>query len=163
MGSARIFRTMRLPPRWKPAGLFLAVGAMLGGGCQTSPPGSGVPRWVEHTVEHGPPRRDMFEICVVALYRSDFPPGDRDEVTGRVVSGWDIHLHPWAGRGSRSQAVVQIEDRGKGNYGLRVRVKVQSNQEQHRTLELGAADGEDAPDDVARARLVMQQVLAQLR
>jgi len=154
---------MRLPHRWKLAGLFFTAGALLGGGCQTSPPGSGVPHWVEQTVKHGPPRRDMFEICVVALYRSDFPPGDRDEVTGRVVSGWDVHLHPWAGQGRRAQAVIQIEDQGGGTYGLKVRVKVQSNQEEHRTLELAAADWEDDLDDVSRARLVLQQVLAQLR
>ena len=121
------------------------------------------PYWVERELEDGPPRRDLLQACGLAVVRADFPPGELDEVAGRVTSGWDVNLAPYSKRGTRSQAIVEVVPREeRRTYQLRVRVRVQVNQEVHQPLVYEEAEWEDAREDRVRASEVMEHVLNQV-
>lgn len=120
--------------------------------------------WVAGEVHDGPPRRDLLRACEWALLRAGFPLSDRDEVSGRVTSGWDLNLAPYSRRGTRARAVAEVSElAAPGAYRVRVRVEVERNMEVHRPLEPAEADWEEAGFDAGRARLVLQHVLLQVR
>ena len=143
----------------------MCAAVLLAGGCSLL---SSAPdpeeAWVEQEIHDGPPRRDLLRACEWAVLRSEFPVSDRDEVAGRVTSGWDVNLAPYSKQGTRSRAVLEVVELSERNaYRVRARVEVQRNQEVHQTLELAAADWEDDGFDMTRARIVLQQVLVQVR
>lgn len=144
--------------------LPLLAAAALSSGCGLLGGDDGEEAWVSTELRDGPPRRDLLKACEWAVLQAEFPVYDRDDVSGRVTSGWDVNLAPYSFQGTRSRAVIEVEELG-GNqdYRLRVRVEVERNQEVHQTLELAAADWEPDGYDQTRARVVLQQILVQVR
>ena len=107
--------------------------------------------------------RDLMHAAMLAMMRSDFPPGELDQVGGVATSGWDVNLSPYSERGYRSQAIVEVERTdGERGYRLRSRVRIQVNKEIHKTLEEDSAKWEDRREDRARAEVVMRQLLIQV-
>lgn len=152
---------MRTTLAW--SGLALAV--LAGAGCSLFESGPDPEQaWESQDLQSGPPRRDLMKACEWAVLQADFPVSERDDVAGRVVSGWNVNLSPFSYQGTRSRATIEVEDLGQPSaYRIRVRVEVQRNQEVHRTLDLSEAEWEDDGFDQVRARIVLQQVLAQVR
>ena len=68
-------------------------------------------KWVEYDLENGPPSRDLYRLCQVAVVRAGFPPGPSDESTGRLESGWNVNLAPYAYKGFREKAIIKVEPR----------------------------------------------------
>ncbi len=121
------------------------------------------PYWEEYELQNGPPLRDLLHACEWAVNRAGFPPGETDVVGATVTSGWDRNLAVYSNQGYRSQAVIELHPgTADGNYQVRVRVHVQINKEVHKTLDPAAAQWEDAREDPARARVVLEQLLAQV-
>ena len=145
------------------SGLLLLAGAV-GSSCSLF--GSEEPEelWLEHQLEHAPPMRDLLTECQWALRNAGYPPGESDESLGQVESGWLVVLHQFANRGRRYQGVVVAESTGEvGKYLLKARVRVEMNTEKRHTTESAAAQWEPLGDDSARARVLMEHLLIQLR
>lgn len=144
---------------------FLLLCLAVASGCESNLYQSedATPHWIEYELRDGPPRRDLFQICHLALVRSGFPPGDSDEASGRVTSGWDVSLAPYSFRGTRQQGIVEIAPGAQHNdWRLRVRVRKEINLEQRDTLSMRAARWDPGADDVQRARTVLQHIRSQV-
>jgi hypothetical protein len=121
------------------------------------------PVWVEYEVEKGPPRRDLFQICHLALVRAGFPPGDNDEAGGKITSGWDVNLAPYSFKGYREQGIIEITPlEGIYHYKVEARVRKDINIEHATTLEISRAEWDPGADNAQRARVVMQHLRSQL-
>ena len=145
--------------------LLPLVAALLFAACSTSlyKPEDSTPQWVSQRISNGPPRRDFFEMCHLALVRAGFPPGDNDVALGVVTSGWDVNLAPYSFKGTREQGIVEIQKlEGSGNYELRARVRKEINIEQVNTLEESLARWDPGADNTTRARTVLQHIKSQL-
>lgn len=117
--------------------------------------------WSEVVVQNAPPQRDLLSAAEQAVMRTGFPPGERDEARGNVISGWDINLQPFRNQGRRWRGIIKIEVVEEGTR-LAARVQTQKNVEMDDTLDAGAAEWEDEPDDRGRSRVLLQQLLSQL-
>ncbi len=129
--------------------------------CSTPPAIDETGDWAEVVVEEAPPQRDLLSAAEYAVVRAGFPPGERDEARGTVVSGWDLNLQPFRNQGARWRGIIKVE-RVEGGTRLAARVQHQRNTEKDDTLDPGAAEWEDLADDRGRARVLLQQFLSQL-
>ncbi len=120
------------------------------------------PQWFEHDLRTSPPVRDLLHASQFAVMRAGFPPGELDLPGKTLRSGWDERLSPFADRGRRSQATVQVVERADRSLQLRVRVEVQKNTESLQPLRAAAADWEPIAEDLMRARLVLEQILVRV-
>lgn len=146
----------------RPATLLACAAVAILAGCASPGPGEDE-GWVVRILRNGPPSRDLVRACQVAFVRADFPPGEADPATGRIVSGWLEELAPYSRDGRRSRAEVRIRDLAEpGSYELKVRVVMEGNQEVHRPLDPGAADWEFRGFLPERAREVLQHILLQV-
>jgi len=140
--------------------LLLAVSLPLMA-CSTPPPVDEAGEWSEVVLSEAPPQRDILAAAEYAVVRAGFPPGERDEARGNVISGWDMSLQPFRNKGARWRGIVKVE-RVEGGTRLAARVQKQRNAEKDDTLDPGAAKWEDEADDRGRARVLLQQLLSQL-
>ena len=131
---------------------------LLLGGCAL---GSNLPeeQWYEHELRTKPPVRDLLHASQFAVMRAGFPPGELDLPGKTLTSGWDERISPFAGRGRRSQAFIEVVEQPGGQVQLRVRVAIETNKETLRPLDAAAAEWEPLGEDPMRARLVLEQIL----
>lgn len=144
--------------------VVLAVAGGLTASCSLFGSGPPEPEWLSHELRYAPPRRDLLTELQWALRNAGYPPGQRDEALGKVESGWQVVLHPFSGRGRRYMGVVRIADEtpARGVI-LEVRVAVEGNMEKKKPLERQAAKWEPMADDPARAEVLLEHILLQLR
>ncbi|MCH2112699.1 MAG: hypothetical protein MK213_07555 [Planctomycetes bacterium] len=135
---------------------------LLSGGCSAFGPQEIPAQWVEHVVVDGPPTRDILHACNLALVRAQMPPGELDQVGGRVVSGWDVNLSPYSKRGTREQAIIEVKDLGNREYEVRMRVRVERNMEKHKPLVASKAKWEEFQENPRRAKLILEHLLSQV-
>jgi hypothetical protein len=139
--------------------LSLLVAPLLS--CSSAPHVDEDGTWSEVVVQNAPPQRDLLSAAEQAVMRTGFPPGERDEARGNVISGWDINLQPFRNQGRRWRGIIKVEVVEDGTR-LAARVQTQKNVEMDDTLDAGAAEWEDEPDDRGRSRVLLQQFLSQL-
>lgn len=120
--------------------------------------------WLEQELRYAPPRRDLLTELQWALRNAGYPPGQRDEALGRVESGWDTVMHAFSGRGRRYKGIVEIvpDSQATGTV-IQVRVMVEVNTEKKQPLEPQKAKWEPMDDDLARAEVLLEHVMLQLR
>ena len=124
------------------------------------------PVWVEGEAQPAS-RRVLFEVTRIAFEREGFPviaPGF-DPGTRTIRSGWRTDLVPLAGhrtRGFRERAWVKFSTGEDGGLDLEVRVEKQRNKNLARPLDPRYADWEEAPDDLKRARFLLQIIKGSL-
>ena len=118
------------------------------------------PKWVEATVE--PPNETvLWQVSVRSLQKTGFPIGsglERDKLRG--TSGWDTSLAPFKGEGFRERCHFQYSSAGGKRYLLKVRVEHETNEDIMHPLDISYAEWEEAPDNEARARMLVGQVKA---
>lgn len=150
----------RPPARRAPLGLLrcslaLALALALGPACQSSPK----PEWVRADV-NPTSMRVLWEVTRHALVREGFPvPATGfDPQTRSLTSGWRMDLHPFRGEGFRERATIAYEPLPGGRLDLTARVERQVNNNIARPLDPAHADWKKAPDEPARARVLLQSI-----
>lgn len=109
----------------------------------------------------------LWETLLLAIRRSGYRYGiGADPAKREVVSNWKNDLAPYKGKGFRTRVIARYEPAADAGQGLRgfdvtIRVEKQTN-ESYRGLDLTYAEWEPADDDLARARLVTQNLQALL-
>lgn len=137
--------------------LVLSIVLLAGCGLFGSPE-----HWLQREVE-GPPLRELKRICTWAAVQADFPPPLAETEPGRLVSGWDIQLSPFASRGTRARAIVAYERQEDGDgWLLKVRVEEQRNTEFGRPSDLEYAKWGESYENEQRASTVLFGVVTQL-
>jgi hypothetical protein len=122
----------------------------------------GEPKWVEATVE--PPNETvLWQVTTYSLQKVGFPLGASLE-PGRLrgVSGWHNSPAPFKSEGYRERCHVEFMSTGGKRYAMRVRVERETNEDIVHPLDITYAEWESAPDNEARARLVVGHVKAYL-
>lgn len=101
--------------------------------------------------------RILSEVTRLTLDKNNFPGGTGlDPTTLSMVSGWNISLAPFRGKGFRERCHIRYQRQKDGNYKVEVRVERQRNDDILRPLDLTYAQWEEDPDNVERARVVLQ-------
>jgi hypothetical protein len=119
--------------------------------------------WVHEVLQNGPPLRDLLSDCEWAMIEANFPPGDRDDAGARVTSGWQTVAHPFGKYGRRYQGILEIEPLDEiGVYRVSARVRVQINEEIHKTLDMAEAKWESGTDDRVRARTLLYHLMGRV-
>lgn len=116
------------------------------------------PEWTPYEVTMVSDMR-LWEVTRLAMEKSGFPVVHEGfEPKERIaISGWDMDLHPFKGRGFRERLHVRYERSAKaGKLVLSVRVEHETNQNLARPLDPGYAEWERGPDNTERARVVLQ-------
>jgi hypothetical protein len=107
----------------------------------------------------------LWEIARLALEKNGFPVVQQgfNPVDNSVVSGWDKDLHPFKGNGYRERAHIRFkrsENAGKLIVGVRVEQEI--NENLAKPLDAEYAEWVEAPDNPARAKVVLQYVQSML-
>ena len=125
------------------------------GACASSRP---KPVWIEREVGAGNDRL-LMDVTALAIQKSGFPVGAGID-PGRLVavSGWQISLHPFRGKGFRAQCEVRYQRIEGRRYKVSIRVRKEKNDDILRPLDLTYAKWEPVEDDPVRARMVMQHI-----
>jgi hypothetical protein len=125
----------------------------------------------------GPDRHAVWEIAEVAapsenvlwavagqeIQRLGFPVGsDADPATLVMRSGWRTELAPFKGDGYRELAEVRFTRVAPQRYRLEARVVRERNMDLENPIDPRSAEWEEAPDDVERARVLVQRIRARL-
>lgn len=118
--------------------------------------------WAERTVQDAPPRRELLAYCEQAMAQAGYPLPRTDEARQRIVSDWRLELQPFAAAGRRYRATIEVTSWEAGVAGLRARVETEKNTEKSRPMDPVYAAWESMPDDVARARILLQHVVSLL-
>lgn len=101
--------------------------------------------------------RILGEVTRLALDKNSFPGGTGlDPTTLSMVSGWNISLAPFRGKGFRERCHIRYTRGENGKYTAEVRVERQRNDDILRPLDLTYAQWEEDPDNIERARVVLQ-------
>jgi hypothetical protein len=105
----------------------------------------------------------LWTVAGMALEKSGFPVGSgADPRSLEIASGWRNSLSPFSGDGYRQRAFVRFERVEPRRYRVSVRVARQENKDIARPLDLSYAKWEDAPDEVALARVLSQRIASAL-
>ena len=144
---------LRAVPVLAALGLALVLGAAPG--CKSSEP---EPRWIKNQVEAETDRL-LLDVTAIALQKSSFPVGSGiDPGNLTIVSGWRTSLAPFRGEGYREQCEVHYERKAPRKYEVAIRVRHEKNDDLVRPLDITYAQWVQMPDDVDRARTVMQHI-----
>ena len=101
--------------------------------------------------------RILGEVTRLALDKNNFPGGTGlDPTTLSMVSGWNISLAPFRGKGFRERCHIRYLRQKADAYKVEVRVERERNDDILRPLDLTYAQWEEDPDNVERARVVLQ-------
>lgn len=143
-----------------PLFLFALAASLQLPGCASSRPPA---EWAEGDVSASSVRL-LWEVTQLVFERERLPvlSSGFDPKTRSVRSGWRIDMHPFRGEGFRERAEVGYEPGEDGRFHVRVRVEREVNQNIARPLDPQYADWEPAPDDTARARVILQSIAAML-
>jgi hypothetical protein len=114
--------------------------------------------WLSDKV-HANSDRVLFEVTRVALDKNNFQVGaGLDEAHLSVVSGWNISLAPFRGKGFREQCEIKYTRTAPGDYSVVLRVRREKNDDLVHPLDLTYAEWVSEPDDQDRARIVLQYI-----
>lgn len=128
-------------------------------GCGATRPAA---QWQDAELQAGS-ERVVWEVTRVALQKNDFPLGSGlDPTRMQAVSGWHHSLAPFRGKGFRERCHVQWTHAPGGNWKLEVRVERDRNDDISHPLDLTYADWKPDPDNVERARRVLQYIRSML-
>lgn len=139
-----------------PLGLLLVLSiALFLCGCKSNQP---EPKWIRREIGAGNDQL-LIDCTALAIQKSGFPVGSGID-PGRLVavSGWHISLAPFRGKGWREQCVVRYERAGPRRYRASIRVRHEKNDDIIHPLDLTYAKWIPQPDNVERARMVMQHI-----
>jgi hypothetical protein len=138
--------------------LFLALG-LGSSGCASNQP---EPQWIEREFGAGTDQL-LMDCTALAIQKTGFPVGSGID-PGRLVavSGWQISLQPFRGKGWREQCEVRFERLEKGRYKASIRVRHEKNDDILHPLDLTYAQWVPEPDNTLRARSVMQHIQSRL-
>lgn len=101
--------------------------------------------------------RVLAEVTRLTLDKNSFPGGTGlDPTSLSIVSGWNISLAPFRGKGFRERCHIRYTRQGNGKYLAEVRVERERNDDILRPLDLTYAQWEKDPDNIERARVVLQ-------
>ena len=144
------------PARSLPAVAFLVLAALFAScsAMSTTPP----PVWLEREIPAGSEPL-LMDCTALAIQKSGFPVGAGID-PGRLVavSGWHNSLAPFRGKGYREQAEVRYTRVSAGKYKASVRVRREKNDDILHPLDISYAVWKPEPDNVERARSVMQHI-----
>lgn len=154
-------RRMSSAPRRLPRSMrLISLGAVtVLCACQANP---NDPKWIDTTVE--PPNQTvLWQVTIESLKKVRFPIGaDFEPGKLRGVSGWDNELAPFKSEGYRERCHIEYTPTTGRRYAMKVRVERETNEDITHPLDLSYADWQPAPDNDARARLMVAQVKGQL-
>jgi len=141
--------------RSAPAAALLLVLALLSSSCASLEP---KPAWIERAISAGSDPL-LMDCTALAIQKSGFPVGSGID-PGRLVavSGWHISLAPFRGKGYREQCEVRHERLSQGKYKVSIRVRRDKNDDILHPLDVSYAVWVPEPDNVDRARMVMQHI-----
>lgn len=140
--------------RMSPAALLLVL-ALLPVSCTSLEP---KPAWLEREVGAGSDPL-LMDCTALAIQKSGFPIGSGIDPGGLVaVSGWHISLAPFKGKGYREQCEVRYARLSAGKYKVSIRVRRDKNDDILHPIDLTYAVWVRQPDNVDRARMVMQHI-----
>lgn len=137
------------------AAALASLSLALAGGCKSDAPEG---TWIKQEVE-AENDRTLIDVTAIALQKSGFPVGagiDPGKLT--VVSGWHNSLAPFRGQGWREQCEVRYVKKSPRQYEVSIRVKKDKNDDLVHPLDISYAQWVAEPDDVDRARAVMQHI-----
>ncbi len=130
--------------------------------CASTDEGSGDEIWAELTVK-APSTDVLWQMTRLALQKEQLPVQTRfDSKSGEATTGWQTSLAPFKGDGYRERALVRYEALGDGSYEIEARVVRQSNECLARPLDISYAKWKGAPDNEARAKILLQRIRAYL-
>jgi hypothetical protein len=148
-------RSEKLRSRLPFAAALVCVALAFAGGCKSSGPEG---TWIKQEVE-AENDRTLIDVTAIALQKSGFPVGAGiDPGNLSVVSGWHTSLAPFRGQGWREQCEVQYVKKEPRKYEVSIRVKKDKNDDLTHPLDISYAQWVAEPDDVDRARNVMQHI-----
>ena len=105
----------------------------------------------------------LWQVTRVALEKNNFPIGAGiDPAKMSAVSGWNHSLAPFRGKGWRERCYVNWKRKGEGHWTVEVRVERDRNDDISHPLDLSYADWKPDPDNVERARRVLQHIRSML-
>lgn len=119
-------------------------------------------QWIEATLE-APSDTILWHVTRLSLEKTGFPIGtglERSKLT--AVSGWHTSLAPFKSDGFRERAHVQYVPLGGREYGVKVRVERETNEDITHPLDLSYAEWKSSPDNVMRAKIVLGYIQATL-
>lgn len=103
--------------------------------------------------------RVLWQVTLLSLEKAGFAPGtEMDPVELVARSTWNLSLAPFKGDGFREQAIVRYVRLGEGRYDMAVRVRRERNDAMDNPLDAARAKWVEEPDNVERARIVLQFV-----
>ena len=135
--------------------LIILMLASLLGACRVYPE-----NWVPQEIPTCSATR-LWDVSRLSMEKNGFPIVHKgfDPKTSQALSGWDFDLHPFKSHGIRERAHIRFKRADKpGKLLIDVRVEAESNENLARPLDLSAAKWVTAPDNVERARVVMQYI-----
>jgi hypothetical protein len=118
------------------------------------------PKWIETTLE--PPNETvLWQVTMMSLQKLRFPISSGFEPGKlRGVSGWDTQPAPFKGEGYRERCYVEYTPLTGKRYTMKVRVERETNEDIVHPLDISYAEWQPAPDNEARAHLLVGQVKA---
>lgn len=144
-------------PRRALASLCLVLAALCAAGCRSAPESKwGDGTWTEASLQAASDRV-LWQVTVLSLQKAGFAAGTEMDATElEARSAWRMQLAPFKGDGFREQAIVRYERLGQGRYDVGVRVRRERNDAMDDPLDATRAKWVKEPDNVERAKIVMQ-------
>lgn len=121
------------------------------------------PAWVSAQIPAASDRvlwevtRLSIETAGFKIFTDGFDPVERE-----ATSAWELDLHPFKGEGYRERVHVSYDPVGPGHVELSVRVEHEINNNIARPTDPAYADWKKAPDNEARAQVILQQIRSRL-
>ena len=141
--------------------LALLLSILTGASCASSDK-EPEPNWTESELS-APTDTILWKIALASAQKMGFPIGaGLDPTTMEFTTGWKTDLHPFKGKGFRTQVHVKMRPIRSGTWAIEARVKKQLNQSLIRPLDLAYAEWEWTGDDVETARILVQHVRSYL-
>jgi hypothetical protein len=129
--------------------------ALVSGACASNQP---EPVWIEREIGAGNDRL-LMDVTAIAIQKSGFPVSSGIDPARLVaLSGWQISLAPFRGKGFRAQCEVRYQRLDARRYKVSIRVRKEKNDDILRPLDLTYAKWVPVEDDPVRARMVMQHI-----
>lgn len=108
--------------------------------------------------------RVLWEVTKLSIESAGFKmfTDGFDPVERTAQSAWELDLHPFKGEGFRERVHVSYDPAGPGRVELSVRVEHEINNNIARPTDPSYADWKKAPDNEARAEVILQQIRSRL-
>jgi hypothetical protein len=149
---------MRRASAGRLAALCLALAVAIPGCSSTESSRWGKGEWAESSLAAASDRV-LWQVTLLSLEKAGFAPGtEMDPVELEARSSWRMSLAPFKGDGFREQAIVRYERLGGGRYEVGVRVRRERNDAMDNPLDAARAEWVEEPDNLERARIVLQFV-----